>query len=169
MSTTPQEPTAVTATGCCPPFYPATWDDREVVWNDRLFVRERVRSFLHVPLGMGKKVVRAQARIDAAGARPAQPLMLCDEVSPWHSELYIDVTRPVPGARMDTLSGRFLTRVYEGPFRDEPKWADDMKRRVEAQGRRLEKLYFAYTTCPACAKAYGHNYVVVFAKVGEAS
>jgi hypothetical protein len=36
---------------------------------------------------------------------------------------------------------------------------------VAARGRKLEKLYFSYTTCPACAKAYGKNYVVLFAKV----
>jgi hypothetical protein len=29
----------------------------------------------------------------------------------------------------------------------------------------LKKLYFSYTTCPACAKAYGKNYVVLFAQV----
>jgi hypothetical protein len=40
-----------------------------------------------------------------------------------------------------------------------------MTDRVQAQGRTLEKLYFAYTTCPACAKAYGKNYVIAFAKV----
>ena len=35
----------------------------------------------------------------------------------------------------------------------------------EARGKKLETLYFGYTTCPACAKAYGENYVVLFAKV----
>lgn len=30
----------------------------------------------------------------------------------------------------------------------------------------MEQLYFAYTTCPKCAKAYGHNWVIVFARVG---
>jgi len=31
----------------------------------------------------------------------------------------------------------------------------------------LDKLYFGYTTCPSCAKAYGKNYVVLFAKVDD--
>lgn len=30
-----------------------------------------------------------------------------------------------------------------------------------------EKYYFHYTSCPKCAKIYGHNYVVAFAKVGS--
>jgi hypothetical protein len=40
-----------------------------------------------------------------------------------------------------------------------------MRDHVAARGRTLERLYFGYTTCPKCAKAYGKNYVVLFAKV----
>jgi hypothetical protein len=36
---------------------------------------------------------------------------------------------------------------------------------VENKGRKLKKLYFSYTTCPRCAKAYGKNYVVLFAQI----
>ena len=158
-------PTNVTPTGCCPPFDPSLWDEREVVWQERPFVKEHIHSFFHVPLDMERKVVRANERIEAAGARPAQGLMLSDERSAWSSDLYIDVTRPVPDAEMATLSADFLTKVYDGPFTDAPRWIADMKRYVDAKGRRFEKAYLGYTTCPSCAKAYGHNYVVVFAKV----
>jgi len=53
----------------------------------------------------------------------------------------------------------------EGPFRNAPVWVKDMKQYVAAKNRKLERLYFGYTTCPKCAKAYGKNYVVMFAKV----
>jgi hypothetical protein len=70
---------------------------------------------------------------------------------------------------MAEISGTFLTKVFEGPFRDAPrwiaKWIANMKRYVAAKNRTLERLYFGYTTCPKCAKAYGKNYVVMFAKV----
>jgi len=162
------EPATIAPTGCCPPFDASKWGDREVVWRDHLFVKEHVTSFFHVPLDMGRKVLRAKAKIDAAGAEPSQPLMLSDEISKWGSDLYIDVSKPVRGAVMATLSGRFLTKVYDGQFRDAGKWAEDMKREVESKGHTLQKLYFAYTTCPKCAQAYGHNYVVLFARVGDA-
>jgi hypothetical protein len=152
-------------TGCCPPFDPATWEHREVVWRDKPFVKARLRTLFHVPLDMEKKVARANALIEAAMAAPAHPLMPAKDLSPWRSDLYIEVSRPVPGAEMGTLSGTFLTEVFDGPFGDAPKWVAAMKRRVAEQGRRLKQLYLGYTTCPACAKAYGHNYVVVFAEV----
>jgi hypothetical protein len=164
METQPNVASAVQATGCCPPFDPAPWQDKEITWNDEPFVADHVHSLFHVPLNMGKRVVRNQELIEAAGAAPSVPLMLCVEKSPWGADVFIRVAKPVPGARMVNLSGTFLTRVYEGPYRDAPKWAEDMQSFVAGRGKTLEKLYFAYTTCPACAKAYGKNYVVLFAE-----
>jgi hypothetical protein len=69
---------------------------------------------------------------------------------------------------MVQLSGTFLTRVFEGPYKDMGKWAAQMKDSVYAKDRELEKLYFGYVLCPACAKAYGKNYAVAFAKVKDA-
>jgi hypothetical protein len=161
----PRQARPVAPTGCCAPFDPAPWQDKEVTWDHKLFVKEHIHSFFHVPLDMSQKMAHSMRLIEEAHAKPEQGLMLSDERSLWGADLYIDVTGPVPGADVALLSGTFLTRVYEGPFRDVPKWAADMRARVEAQGRPVKKLYFAYTTCPRCAKAYGKNYVVLFAEV----
>jgi hypothetical protein len=152
-------------TGCCPRFNPEPYTDKELEWHDELFVKEHVTSLFHVPLNMRKRVLQANGLIDAAGARPAVPLMLSDEESPWGAELFVNVTKPVPGAEIVKLSGTYLTKVFEGPFRDAPKWERAMREYVAQRGRTAEKLYFAYTTCPACSKAYGENYVVLFARV----
>jgi hypothetical protein len=138
-----------------------------VVWRDRPFVKEHVRCIVHVPIGMGRAIGRAMAKIEQAGARSPQGLMLADETSLWGADLYIDAIGPVPGAEIATLSGRFLTRVYDGPFRDAGTWIADMTRHVEALGHHVQKIYFGYTTCPRCAEAYGHNYVVAFAKIAD--
>jgi hypothetical protein len=156
---------AVTSTGCCPPFDPAPWEGAELCWVDKPFVKDHVTCLFHVPLGMAKKVSKDTALIEAAHAEGESHLMLSDEESPWGADIFIEVKRAVPGATMDRLSGTFLTRVFEGPFRDAGKWATEMTAHVAAKGRTLEKLYFGYTTCPKCAKAYGKNYVVLFAKV----
>lgn len=157
-------------TGCCPPFDPSVWRAREeIVWTDELFVADHVRSFLHIPIGFGKHVVQNQKLIDAVGAAPPEPLMLCDESSLFGTDLLIRVTKPVPGATMTHLSGTFLTKVFEGPYSDARVWVKEMNELVAARGKELEKLYFAYTTCPACAKAYGKNFVIGFARVKSSS
>ncbi len=153
-------------TGCCDPFNPEPWQDKEITWTNEVFVKDHVTSFLHIPLNMGQKVVKNMQLIEKAGAKAPYQLMLTDEKSPWGSDIYIDVAKEVPGAQMATLSGTFLTKVFEGPYQHVGKWAQEMGAYVQSKGKKLTKLYFSYTTCPKCAKAYGKNYVVLFAQVG---
>ncbi len=154
-------------TGCCDLFDPAPWQDKEITWKDKLFVKDHVTSFLHIPLNMGKKIIKNIGLIENANAKAPYQLMLTDEKSLWGSDIYIDVARDVPGAQMATLSGTFLTKVFEGPYQNAGKWAKEMKEYVKSIGKEMIKLYFSYTTCPKCAKAYGKNYVVLFALIKE--
>jgi len=103
--------------------------------------------------------------IGAAKALELPPVCLSDEDSPWGSDLYIAVTKDVPGLQMTQISGTFLTKVFEGPFKNAPRWAKEMEEYVKGKGRELQKIYFFYTTCPACAKVYGKNFVVLLAQV----
>lgn len=45
-------------TGCCPRFNPEPWDGKEVTFKDKLFLKEHIRTFLHIPLGFGKVMVK---------------------------------------------------------------------------------------------------------------
>lgn len=153
------------STGCCDPFDPAPWQDKEITWNNKNFVKDHVTSFLHIPLNMGGKIVKNMKLIEKANAKAPYQLMLTDEKSMWGSDIYIDVSKDVPGAQMTTLSGTFLTKVFEGPYKNVGLWAQEMKEYVEKKGKKMTKLYFSYTTCPKCAKAYGKNYVVLFAQI----
>ena len=159
------EPRETSETGCCPPFDPEPWDGTEVTFEDRLFVKDRVRSVLHIPVNFGKVMARNMERINSADALEAEPLVLSDENSLWGSDLYIAVTKDVPGAKMVRLSGTFLTRAFEGPYKDIRKWVEEMKGYVAAQNETMQKLYFFYTTCPKCAKHYGRNYTVLLAQI----
>jgi hypothetical protein len=66
---------------------------------------------------------------------------------------------------MERISGTFLTKVFEGPYRDSGKWVKEMKGHVQGQGKELKDFYSFYTTCPACAKYYGKNYTVLLARI----
>lgn len=152
-------------TGCCPRFDPAPWDEKEITLKDRLFIKDHVTSFLHIPLNFGKVMTRNMERIKNAGALSPSPLLLSDENSLWGADVYIEVSKEVPGAKMEKISGTFLSKVFEGPYKNAGKWAKDMKAFVDSKGRKLKKLYFFYTTCPSCAKFYGKNYTVLMAEV----
>lgn len=155
----------IKSTGCCEPFNPKPWEDKEIVWKEKIFVKDHVTSFLHIPLDMGRKIVKNMDLIDKANAKASYQLILTDEKSVWGADIYIDVAKKVPGAQMAILSGTFLTKVFEGPYQNVGKWAQEMTEYVKSKGKQLIKLYFSYTTCPKCAKAYGKNYVVLFAQI----
>ncbi len=152
-------------TGCCAPVDSAKWDEQELVWKAKPFLKDHVRAVLHIPINMGSVMARDQKWIEDAAAYPEDPLWLSDEVSPWGSDMYVAVDHPVPGTETVTLSGTFLTKVFEGPYRDVGKWVKAMDAYVEAKGRVVQRHLFFYATCPKCAEKLGKNQVVVFAQV----
>ena len=150
---------------CCPRFNPAPWDDKVITWKNKRFVQDRVTSIFHIPLNYGAIMARNDRAIRAAGAGTESGIVLTDENSLWGADVYFEVSKDVPNAKMATLSGTLLSRVFEGPFRDIKGWIDEMKVFVAKKGKNLRKMYFYYTTCPKCAKKYGKNYVVILADV----
>jgi hypothetical protein len=151
-------------THCCPRFHPEPWDNQELHFENKPFVKASTRSLFHVPLNMSAVFARTMKSIENAHADTNRFMVLSHDDSAWHAEHLFAVAKDVPGADMVRLSGDFVTKVFEGPYSDAAKWCAEMERQVETKGRRLDTTYFFYTTCPRCAKHYGKNYVVGVAK-----
>jgi hypothetical protein len=153
---------------CCPKFDPAPWENKDFVWNNKLFIKDSLPQFLHMPWPpmVGKVITRMWDRAQKAGAAPDNKdvLMLAYDPSPWKSEFFLSVTKEVLATENAKLSGRFITRVFDGPYNAVPKWIAIMDKFLAEQDKKALKYYFYYTSCPKCAKKYGHNYVVVFAQ-----
>lgn len=153
-------------TGCCARLNVEQWDGKTFTWHNKPFLKDHTRALLHIPLNLNVVMGRDQAMIEAAGAYPPDPLWLTDEVSPWGADIYTAIDRDVlPGAEVTKLTGTFVTRVFEGPYRNVGKWMHAMEEQVRADGGTLKKMYSFYATCPKCAKAFGKNHVVLFAQV----
>ncbi len=67
--------------------------------------------------------------------------------------------------RPDTLSGTFLSKVFEGPYSSVRTWIEDTKAFVAGKGMSIRQLFVYYTTCPKCAKKHGTSYVVMLARI----
>jgi len=152
-------------TGCCAKLDAALWDGRRLEWNEKPFLKDHIRSLLHVPLNFGSVISRDHAAIEETEAYPEEPIWLSDEVSPWGSDVYVAVDRDVPNAKIERLSGTFVTKVFEGPYRNVGRWMEEMDRYVSDQGLQSKKTYFFYATCPKCAKIYAKNYSVGITQV----
>ncbi len=150
---------------CCPKFDTTKWDDKEFTWHDKLFIQDSIPQFMHMPLPFmyGKKITKMWDMATKAGAVGDQSydfLLLAYDPSPWKSELYLAVNKEVDGIENVRISGDFYSKVFDGPFNKVPEWIKEMEEILTKKGKKSGKYYFYYTTCPKCAKKYGHNYVV---------
>ena len=152
-------------TGCCKRFNPEPWSEKEVNFKDKLFLKDHVVSFFHVPLNYGKVMKRNMDKIEKAGAKSTSQVMLSDENSLWGADIYIMVDKDIPNSEIVKVGGNYLSKVFEGPYKNTGTWIREMKEFLTKKGKAMKKLYFYYTTCPACAKAYGKNYTVLLAEI----
>ncbi len=151
---------------CCPRFDPEPWDDKIIEWNDKKFIRDKVFTLFHIPITFGKVMTRLSERVEKAHAKMPDWLCLSHHTSKWNMDLYLAVTKEIPGADNVKLSGKYFTKVYEGPYKDTGKWCKDFERQLKSRKLDMKTIYQWYTTCPKCAKKYGKNYVVIVAECG---
>ena len=150
---------------CCPPFDPANWDEKMLEWYNKPFIKDKVFTIFYMPVGFGKTMKRLDEKVTAANATIPDYLCLSDHTSKWNMDVYLAVDKEVANAENVKLSGKFFSKVYEGPFKDTGKWSEDFKVTVAEKGLYIKKWYMWYTTCPKCAKKYGQNYVVIIGEV----
>lgn len=154
---------------CCSKFNPRPWEGKTHRWKKKLFIKDTLPQLFHMPWPpmIGRMIHRQWEKAKKAGAAPKLKdfLWLAYDPSPWKSEHYIAVTKEVPDAENVTLSGTFISKVFDGPFNAAPKWVKEMEAYLAEKGQKVKKYYFYFTTCPKCAKKYGHNYVVIFGQV----
>lgn len=149
---------------CCPKFDPAPWDEKTFEWKDKKFVKDKIRAVFNIPLNFGAVMKRLDKKLRGSGAAVPDFLCLSDHTSKWNIDVYVGVDKDIPGEANVTLSGKFLSKVYEGPFKDTGKWCKDFEAFAKSKNMEIQKWYMWYTTCPKCAKKYGKNYVVIVAR-----
>ena len=150
---------------CCPKFDPEPWEGKIFEWENKKFIKDKVFTLYYMPFNFGSVMKRMNAKVEKAGAAIPDWLCLSDHTSSWNMDLYLAVDKAVDDAENMTLSGKYYSKVYEGPYRDMKKLMEDFRKNTKEKGFELKKMYFWYTTCPKCAKKYGKNYTVIIGSV----
>lgn len=150
---------------CCPKFDPTPWNGKFFEWEKKRFIKDKVCTFFYMPLNFGSVIRRMMGKTEKIGAQVPDWLCLSDHTSKWNMDIYLAVDKEVPEAENIELSGKFLSKVYEGDFKDTGKWCKDFEKYTVEKNYVVEKQYMWYTTCPKCAKKYGKNYVVIVGKI----
>jgi hypothetical protein len=150
---------------CCPQFDPIPWDGKIHKWENKKFIQAKVFTFFYMPLNFGSVMTRLDKLVHQTKAEVPEYLCLSEHTSPWNMNLYLAVDKEIENAQNTHLSGKFITKVYEGDFKDTGKWIQDFQAYVTQKGLNSSKMYMWYTTCPKCAKKYGKNYTVIFGQI----
>lgn len=155
---------------CCPEFNVAKWDKKDFNWDKKLFIKETIPTFFHIPFppAIGKKMKKMYKLVEKAKAGyddVTDALVLFHDPTAFKSEIYYSVTKEVEGANNTTLSGNFIAGVFDGPYNGVPKYIKEMEADLSKQDKKAKDYYIHYAYCPKCAKKFGNNYSILFAEV----
>lgn len=153
-------------TGCCPRFHPEDWDEKYFKFDGMRFIKASTRSFMYMPLNMNRIMSETMEAIQKAGSESKERyLILSQDISKWRCDHLFLIDGDVPGYESQSLEGTYFAKVYDGAFKEMPKWIQDFNKKLASNNLATNNLYTFYTTCPECSKHYGHNYVVLFGRI----
>ncbi len=153
---------------CCPRFTNKdikAWDKKTLIWKNKKFIKGKVFSLFFIPINFGQVISRMDKNARASGAKIINNLCLSEHTSKLNMDIYLAVDKKVDNEENVELSGRFLSKVYEGDFKDTGKWCKDFEEFANKKKVKIKRWLMWYTTCPKCAKKYGKNYTVIMAKI----
>ncbi|MCK9595900.1 hypothetical protein M0R19_01820 [Candidatus Pacearchaeota archaeon] len=157
---------------CCPKFNPKKWNEKTFIWKNKSFIKETIPTLFHIPFPpmIGNKITKMMKLISNSNnldSKKDEILILFRDLNAFKSEIYISVTDNVSGANNVTLSGTFIAKTYDGGYNAVPKFVKDMNEYLAQKGKKAKNsdYYIHYAYCPKCAKKFGNNYMILFAKV----
>ena len=154
---------------CCPTFHPEKWDNKIFNWKNKQFIKASVPTLFHIPFQkmLGKKITKMMKQVEDSNKMAVdmeEVLLLFTDPHPFRSDIYLSVTDEVPEAKNLTISGTFMAKVFDGPYKFIPKFFKEMDAYLGEQNIKAKNYYVHYAYCPKCAEDKGHNYMVLFAQ-----
>lgn len=152
-------------TGCCPIFDPIPWDGKINEWENKIFIKDKVFTIFYMPINFGNVFNRFNKKIKNTEGAFTDNICLSDHTSKWNMDVFLSVNKEIKDAENIIFTGKYISKVYEGDYKNMKSWIEDFNKYTSTQNLKIEKMYYWYTTCPSCSKAYGKNYTVIFGKI----
>ncbi len=157
---------------CCPHFSTEKWSEKEFNWDKKKFIKARVPTFFHIPLVpmLGNRITKLMQLAESSkklDENREDILLLFTDPNAFMSNLYLSVTGDIPEAKNTTLSGTFVTKVFDGPYKKIPKFMKQMDHFLKGLNEEAKRYFVHYAYCPKCAKKAGHNYMILFAELAH--
>jgi hypothetical protein len=117
-------------TDCCPIFEVKPWEEQELIWKEKRFIKDAIPTFFHIPWPpmISKLMEKMWKQLEEAKAAPKAEEFLCLTYDPsnWKSEYYMATTKEVAGAEnvslSESFSPRFLMAIMPTPLNGLKRW-----------------------------------------------
>ena len=151
---------------CCPRLKKRDWEKRTWKWDDKKFYKKHYFSIFHMPINLGSVLTKSCEMLSQKRLLPrGDPIMLCRNENFWGGDIYIEVVRDSKSVPLEGISGKFITKLFEGQYKEARMWLMAMNAWCKAKGYDVEEIMAFYGTCPKCTKKYGSAQTVLFAKI----
>ncbi|MEK7096634.1 MAG: hydrolase [Patescibacteria group bacterium] len=147
----------------CKELKKSDWDEKEFIWKNKVFYKTKYKEFMHIPLNFGKVITKAFKEIEKNKIE-TDGFTLSGEENVFSSSLMIPLKTKSDKLPTETMSGSFMTKLFEGQYKDAGDWAKEMTNYVHGKQKEVAKLWFWYAICPKCAKKMGKVQTVIFAE-----
>lgn len=137
---------------CCPKFNPKPWDKKSFEWKNKRFIKDKVFTLFYIPINFGSVITKMNKKVKKANAKIPDWLGLSDHTTKFNMDLYLAVDKEIPDSDNVTLSGKFISTVYEGPFKDTGKWCKDFESLCKKQEIAYQKTVHVVYDLPKMCK-----------------
>ena len=152
----------------CPNIDLKKWENKEVVWKNKVFYSQPLYLLLHIPLNMKSAITKGFAALTKKGYEMPEPgMMLEKENGLFTGEILFNIKKGKnTDKQVKTISGKFLAKTIKGEYKDAGKVVRAV---IEAANKKKsnipDEVYCWFTNCPGCAKKQGGVKIIAFARL----
>ena len=150
-----KEDVGADAEGCeCPRLDREGWDGVESDWSDITFVKTMTNAVLGVPVGYDGARDELRRKAAKAGGTIPEDAMLLNGRGRFRRPVMLEVEGVAADSEVERPGGVAYTRIFEAPWGQLGKVAEETEREAEAKyGRKPDAIWIWYLTCRYCSKA----------------
>jgi len=116
---------------CCPRLNSELWNEKIFEWKNKKFVKASVFTLFFMPINFGAVISKLMGK--AGKYMSKESMCLSDHTSKWNMDIYVVVDKEVEGLDNVSLGGKFLSKVYEGNFKDTGIWCQDFENMLKVK------------------------------------
>jgi len=152
----------------CPDIKPHEYDFKTHIWRSKTFLSMGLPLVFHMPLGIGGVIEGALNEVKKRGyVFDESRHMLIQKDGLFWGAIMVEVDNPnIEDKELVKIeNAELISKSHIGQFNTIINSFKDLETYVKRRGKKIEAVYFWYTTCPRCTPNWNKYKTVIFAQV----